>query len=118
MWPARKSDAAGYEDPTPARDHFALSHTNSIDIDYGYDAEGRPLSTGLRVRPIDTALPDAIREGRLESVGRVARVVHNRRPGRPTVVWVNFALRENPDLVERLRFEDRQLLVIGSPSGM
>jgi hypothetical protein len=51
-------------------------------------------------------------------VCRVARVVRNRRPGRPTIVWVNVARRDNPDLAERLRFEDRQLLVIGSPSGM
>ena len=118
MWPARKSGGDGYDDPIPPGDQFAVSHTNSMDMDYGLDVEGRPITTGLRVRPIDRALPEKLRGGLLESVGHVARVVRNRRPGRPTVVWVNFARRDDPDITERLSFEDRQLQVIGSPSGM
>jgi len=118
MWPARKSGGEGYADFTPLRDQFAVSHTNSMDIDYGLDVEGLPITTGLRVRPIETAMPDDIRDGTLQSIGRVARVVRNRRPGRPTVVWVNFARNDDRDITERLRFEDRQLQVIGSPSGM
>ena len=117
MWPARRS-RGGYEDPTPARKHFAVSHANSTDIDYGWDAEGRPIATGLRVRPIESAIPAPIQSGVLEDVGHVARVVRNRRPGRPTIIWVRFPYREDPDRTERLSFEDRQLLVVGSPSGM
>jgi len=117
MWPARKS-RGGYEDPTPERDQFAVSHSNTTDMDYGYDASGRPIATGLRVRPIDACIPGAVRSGALDGVGHVIRVVRNRRPGRPTIVWVNFPFRDDPDRSERHSFYDRQLLVIGSPSGM
>jgi hypothetical protein len=117
MWPARTSDGK-LRDDKPAAAHFAISHSNTTDLDYARDAEDRPMSTGLRVKPRPGCEPDAIRDGTLAPVGSVARVVRNRRPGRPARVWVEFPRRDNPDEHVRHSFTERDLLVVGSASGM
>lgn len=117
MWPARDSGGR-LKEYKPAAETFAVSHGNTTDMDYAYDAEGHPMSTGLRVRPRPGHEPELVRTGVVEPVGKVARVVRNRRPGRPAVVWVAFSRRDRRDETERIAFAERDLLVVGSASGM
>lgn len=98
-------------EPHPPAPSFAVSGHNTTDLDYGYDAGGRPLATGLHVTPRPGAEPPEVQDGTVERTGRIARVLRNRRPGRPAMVWVDFPLSGDRDRTRRVGFREHDLLL-------
>lgn len=99
------------QEPRPGAPAFAVSGHNSTDLDYGRDAAGRPLATGLLVTPRPGAEPPDVKSGAFASVGRIERIVRNRRPGRPAIVWVEFPSPDDPDRTRRHGFREQDLLL-------
>jgi hypothetical protein len=111
MWAARKS--TGELVPfQPEGSDFAVSARNTTDQDYVVNEEGQPIAVGLLVVPRAGREPAALRGGMVTAPGKVMRVLHTRRPGRPTMVWVAFPRRDNPDATERFSFPERDLHVV------